>query len=117
MASASWGANAFSGFSSGILDCKNQLRLRNTTANSTILLGEGQKVFEVLSVINGSNMRVCNTLQLKGIVTISSTANIELQHYIDSTSYGSGPTGYDAGTPFSTGDNEVYSSIVIEKIN
>ena len=118
-ASASWGGNIpyNASFNTGIIDAKSQLQIVNTASSAVLLLSQGQNVFKVLANINGSTVREDYSLQLRGIITIASTTTISLQHYISYTSYGSGPSTYDAGAPVSTGAGEVYSRLSIEKLN
>jgi hypothetical protein len=99
----------------GDIEAKNQLAINNTGNNTALLLSQGQNVNKVLSTAVGSTMREDYSLQLQGIITISSANTISLQHYISYTSFG-GST-YDAGAPASSGAGEVYCRISIEKLN
>ena len=118
-ASASWGGNIpyNASFNAGIIDAKSQLQITNTATSASLLLSQGQNVFKSLANINGATVREDYSLHLQGIITITSVTTIRLQHYISYTSYGSGPSTYDAGAPVSSGAGEAYSRISIEKLN
>lgn len=119
VAFANWGwSMAYNAsFTFGVINVKSQLRLRNNTSNSTLLLSETQNKSDyVNTTLNGFTYRDGYTLRLEGTFTVNATTTVSLQHFIDYTIQNN-PASYNAGSPASTGENEIYSRIAIQKIN
>jgi hypothetical protein len=81
---------------------RNKLRLQNTTASTTLQIGNNQQS----NTTDGYNMATVNT-----VFTLASASTIELQHRCTSTI-----AGYGLGLACSYGDVEVYASIIITRI-
>ena len=81
----------------------HRVRLQNTTAATTIVLG-------VNAFANGGSPATTHSF-LNVTFTLATTSNIELQHRIESTRTING-----LGTLCGFGDNEVYAQIQIEKV-
>ena len=118
-ATAPWGWDIpyNSNLQSGFPSARTMLRVMNTTNNTVLLLSPSQTVMETRGTLNGSILHETYSLQLEGEITITTTSTIELQHLIKSISYGSGPVNYDAGIAASLGQDEIYATIHIQKIN
>jgi hypothetical protein len=81
----------------------HRIRLQNTTASTTIVLG-------VNCFANHSSPATTHSF-LNATFTLSATSNIELQHRCETTRTVNG-----LGTLCNFGDNEVYAQIQIEKV-
>jgi hypothetical protein len=93
----------------------SQLRLRNTTSNTTALIALGQNFYLMMGNGNGATFRQPFCLSLEGVITVTSTSTFNLQHFITYAN-NNGDISVDAGAPVSVGDNEVYSRILIRRI-
>lgn len=118
-ASATWGWSMpyNASFTLGVVDVKTQLRLRNTTASATLLSGDGQRLNQNLNTtLNGFTYQASYTLKMQGTVTISTATSITLDHFIDWTIV-QNPATYNSGVPMGAGESEIYSRLIIQKIN
>jgi hypothetical protein len=95
------GTYAVTAFAPAYNVSRHKLRLQNTTDSTTIALGVGGLV--------GDNGQINAVLQT--VFTIAGTKTIELQHRCQTTAVTNG-----FGVPTSFGDNEVYSTIQITRI-
>lgn len=104
------------GYQSGFINAKNQLRVRDVGTNSTLLVSESNNVFKSYPIAVGGNVYDQYCLRLEGVINISSTSTIALQQFIDYTTNTTNGATYNAGKPASTGESEIYSRILIQKI-
>ena len=81
----------------------HRLRLRNTTASTTIALG--------VNAFNGSGGYATTYAYVNGTVTLTGSTTIELQHQAETTATVNG-----FGTLCNFGDSEVYAQIQIARI-
>lgn len=82
---------------------RHKIRLQNTTASTTLAIGQSQFANTAASVHNDSQV------QTYFVLTVSST--IQLQHRAQTT-----VTTNGFGIPTSFGDSEIYSQITITKV-
>lgn len=93
---------------------QSTLRLRNVTDGTTLVIGPSSYV-RLRKDNAGSVFRDDQVLvKLRGTFPIAASKAIELQHY--STASGGGSKTYTAGSPISTGEDEVYADIQFHKI-
>jgi hypothetical protein len=87
-----------------------QLRVRDTSNSSTLLLGLSQQLNYVNTMPNGSFSFSTNyIITLSGRFTLSGTTNIEVQQYADDTSS-------TEGSSASSGEKNVYADVKIWKV-
>ena len=116
---AKWGWNIpdwNQGYQSGFISAKTQLRVRDIGTNSTLLVSDGTNVFKSYPVSVGANVYDQYTLQVAGVINIPSASTIALQQFIDYTTNTVNGATYNSGKPVSTGENEIYSRVLIQKI-
>lgn len=85
-----------------------KLRLRNITGSTTLLLGSQ---FNTSSFQSSDAYNVTYKLEIHGRFTLVGTTTIELQHWNDHTN-----TTGNAGLAASSGENEIYSELLIWKV-
>lgn len=85
-----------------------RIRLRNTTAGSTEVLGINTYGDE-----EGNTDKVTHHNHLSGLFTLGATSDLELQYYL--TSIG-GFSGLTLGNATTSGEQEVYADVWIEKV-
>lgn len=101
---------SFSGGSNYIAMAK--LRLRNVTDGTTLLKGNNYR----LSFGNiNTSMEADMVLSLTGIFTIAAPKLVELQQYSAASGNGGPTIVVRGGFPISSGENEVYSDLLIWK--
>lgn len=84
---------------------RSQLKLRDTTSGTDLLIGQSNFL-----TFSGSITWACNTtITLKGRFTIAGTKNIELQHWVANANN-------TAGSAASSGVGEVYTDVMIWKV-
>ena len=90
----------------------HRLRLRNTSDNTTAILGG------VVVTIGQSGLdnEAVSAAPLQGYITISGTKNFELQHYAGDGGT-TGSSSVAGGSPVSSGESEVYADILIRKVD
>jgi len=131
-ASAQWGLIITPGSSNGWLvniAASALLRLADGS-NNTLLIGqsEHETIFDfnapgsVQYLAVSSNPVKSYSIDAEGIITVASATTFTLQHYISyPSSDGSSGLYYsfvnNAGIPMNIGQNEIYSRLLIEKIN
>ncbi len=93
------------------------LRLRNTTSNSNLILGNTQKVTDVCQPLNGSVLQKPYGLTLQGVFTITAITTVELQQNVNYNTSPPGSVSVNAGNPANLGIDETYSTLLIQKIN
>ncbi len=116
---AKWGWNIpdwNQGYQSGFISAKTQLRVRDIGSNSTLLVSDGNNVFKSYPISVGANVYDQYTLQLAGVINIPSASTIALQQFIDYMTNTVNGATYNSGKPVSTGENEIYSRLLIQKI-
>ncbi len=111
-----WDIPYNSNYQSAYVIASSQLRLRNITTSTTLSVSKGVNMTITSQEINGSTMREGYSLELVDVVTISATSTISLQHYLN-YSVLPGQVTFDAGVPISSGEQEIYSKIAIQKID
>ena len=116
---APWGWNIpySNAYNSALVNVHNQLRLRNTSANSTLVIGQGDNDYYFQPNIVGGTTHGTEFIPLDGVFTISAVSTITLQHYINYTVSPTGSVTYDSGIGTSSGEDEVYARILIKKLN
>jgi hypothetical protein len=118
-ASAIWAWNVayLSSFNFSYIAAGAALRLRNTSNGSNLVLGNCQKLTDVCQPLNGSILQKPYSLTLEGTFTISSVTNVELQQNVNYTTSPPGSGSVNSGNPASLGVDEIYSTLVIQKVN
>lgn len=101
----------------GFFQANAGLRIRNTTTNSTLIVGQGKQVTDYRPVQNGSVLTEPYTQELEGVFTVSSTTTVSLQQYLGHTVSPTNTVSFSAGIPAGTGEDEVYATLFIQKIN
>jgi hypothetical protein len=96
---------------------QSQLRIRDITQGTTLLLSPSDQVTDTRTNLIGSVLHNTHVLYMEGEITITSTDTIEFQHLLRSFSYLSGPVNYDLGIPMNSGEDEIYATLNIQKIN
>lgn len=82
----------------------NKLRIQDVTNGTTLLVG--QNVYSEITAFGSSTQ---TTAKLKGIITVTSTVQIELQHFcIESDAVTN-----EGGESVNTGANEIYAEIIL----
>jgi len=125
-ASAQWGFSV-ENVGNGLLYLNGILKLADTS-NTTILIGQAEHPFIVnvqpSGYLYGFNSIESYSNSIEGILTITTTTTLTMQHYISAypnysltAPVGSYTYTTNAGIPMSIGENEVYSRILIQKIN
>lgn len=116
---APWGWNIpFSNaYTSALVNAHNQLRVRNTTSNSTLVVGQGDNDYYFQANITGGTTHGTDLIPLEGMFTVSAVTTITLQHYISYTVNPTGSVTYDSGIATGSGEDEVYARITIKKLN
>jgi hypothetical protein len=129
-ASAQWELTISPG---GLTSNTNETVLANSllrladNSNSTLLLGQAEHpsylFISSILIMSPDNIGGNYSIGLDGIITVTSLSTITLQQYISYPTYGiSGIYGYltfttNAGIPMSIGQNEIYTRMLIQKIN
>lgn len=118
-ASSEWAWNSVynASFNYSYITAYAGLRLRNTSSNSTLVIGKNQKVTDVCQTLNGSVLQKQYLLDLEGIFTVSAVTTIELQQYLNCTLSPTATGSVNAGNPAITGEDEIYATLSIQKIN
>lgn len=112
-----WNSTYNSSYNFSYITASAALRLRNTSTNSTLVSGKSQKVTDVCQTLNGSILQKPYFLDLEGVFTVSTVTTIELQQYLNCTLSPPATGSVNAGNPASTGEDEVYALLSIQKIN
>ena len=89
----------------------HRLRFRNTTDNTTAILGGVVVTIGQTSLDN----EAIPGAPLQGYITIGGTKNFELQHFVGAA--GAGGSSVSGGYPAGSGESEVYADILIRKVN
>ena len=95
---------------------KGLLRLRNSTTSSTLVLSNGITELANLSGLNGDTVRADYSLNLDGTITVSAPTTLSLQQYVNSLVNATYGNYFDAGSPVNSGEDEIYSKILIQRI-
>lgn len=90
----------------------HRLRLRNTTDNTTSILGGCVVTIGQSSLDN----EAIPAAPLQGYISIGGTKTFELQHYVGDGSTPSA-SAVAGGYPVGSGESEVYADILIRKVN
>lgn len=116
-ASSTWSSNVPYNINDVYLSAGAALRLRNTSTNSTLLNGKSHKLTRTIKTQTGSILQDPYTLDLEGIITISSTTAVSLQQLVDYTVSPPFAATFNGGNPANIGEDEVYTVLTIQKIN
>ena len=87
------------------------LRLRNITAGSTLVLGENVNSKQFFDGLAGLSFWYSTSIPLVGRFTLGGTTTIELQTWVNHTGIVTG------GRPTTTGEDEVYTDVMIWKLS
>lgn len=96
---------------------QNQLRIRDIINDTTLLISPSDQVTDTRNNLIGSVLHNTRSLYVEGEITITTSTTIEFQHLINFVVYLSGPVNYDFGIPMNSGEDEVYATLNIQKIN
>jgi hypothetical protein len=119
-ASSTWSWNVPYNINSNaaIVIAQADLRIRDTTTGSTLVVGEGQNVYDAIpTTLNGSTLSGPYSLHLSGTFTVSTVTAIQLQHYLGYWVVPAGSVTYNSGNPATSGEDETYAHLTIQKIN
>lgn len=116
-ASANWSTNTQGTTNDIYVSTGTALRLRNITSNTTLLNSRTQKLTMIERPTPGNTLQQPYDLQLEGVITVTGVTTITLQHFIDYTIFPIGTATINAGNPASTGEDEIYTILSIQKIN
>jgi len=81
-----------------------QMRLQNTTANTTLITG--------ISTFAASSANIGNNGMLSGYITLTGSTSLQLQYYADGPSINTN----DLGVAGVNGTNECYATITIQQV-
>lgn len=116
-ASCTWASNVPYNTNDVYITAGAALRLRNTGTNSTLLNGKSQKIARSVRTQTGSILQDTYALELEGIVTINTVATVSLQQIVDYALSPPFAATFNGGNPAGIGEDEVYTVLVIQKIN
>ncbi|MBS1614423.1 MAG: hypothetical protein JST49_16500 [Bacteroidetes bacterium] len=100
-----------------ILNATANLRLRNTSTNATLVLGKGNKLSAYRQNLNGAVLTEPYAQTLEGTFTVATATTVVLQQFIDYSIFPAGTSNYSAGAPLNSGEDEIYATLFIQKIN
>jgi hypothetical protein len=112
-----WNTIHLQAFKFGSVDAVANLRLLNTTAGTTLILGNGQKQFDYLQTFPGSTLNRPHSLALEGTFTLTTVSTVELQQYLGTVLAPVGTGTTNAGNPLGINEPEKYATLFIAKIN
>ena len=104
-------------YSYAVLNATASLRLRNTGNNTTLVLGKGNKLSAYRQNLNGAVLTEPYTQTLEGTFTVATATTVVLQQFIDYSIFPAGTSTYSAGAPLNSGEDEIYATLFIQKIN
>ncbi|MFN8285955.1 MAG: collagen-like protein [Chitinophagales bacterium] len=104
-------------YSYAILNATSNLRLHNTSTNTTLVLGKGNKLSAYRQNLNGAVLTEPYTQTLEGTFTVTTLTTVVLQQFLDYSVFPAGTSNYSAGNPANSGEDEIYASLFIQKIN
>lgn len=104
-------------YPSGFFKANACLRLRNTTGNATLLVGQSKQVCDTRTVVNGSGLTEPYLQELEGVFTVTASTTVTLQQYLGHVVLPAGTVSFSAGLPAGTGEDEVFATLSIQKIN
>ncbi len=93
------------------------LRLRSISTSSNLIVGNSQKLTDVCQPLNGSILQKPYNLVLQGSFTINAVTIVELQQNVNYNISPPNGGSVNAGSPASLGIDEVYATMLIQKIN
>ncbi len=104
-------------YSYAVLNATANLRLRNTSTNTTLVLGKGNKLSAYRQNLNGAVLTEPYTQTLEGTFTVTTVTTVVLQQFLDYSVFPVGTSNYSAGNPANSVEDEIYASLFIQKIN
>jgi hypothetical protein len=113
----SWNVIYLVAFKFGSVEAAANLRLLNTITDTTLVLGNCQKVTDMCQSYNGFTLQKPFSLSMEGTFAVSTITTIELQQFLSYTIAPPGTGSINSGNPIGINEDEVYSTLFIQKIN